>query len=65
MGYGYQTWIFPAGTPGFALLGVRGQAMMIDPASRTVMVNTAVRPLARDPAGAETVSLWQSLTRRL
>ncbi len=64
-GYGYQTWIFPAGTPGFALLGVRGQAMMIDPASRTVMVNTAVRPLARDPAGAETVSLWQSLTRRL
>jgi CubicO group peptidase (beta-lactamase class C family) len=64
-GYGYQTWIFPDERRMFAFLGVRGQAIYIDPASRLVMVNTAVRKLARDPGVAETVALWRGVTRDL
>ena len=60
-GYGYQTWIFPEGDGSFALLGVRGQAIYVDPASRLVMVNTAVRFSPRDPGAAETVALWRGL----
>jgi CubicO group peptidase (beta-lactamase class C family) len=64
-GYGYQTWIFPDERRMFAFLGVRGQAIYVDPASRLVMVNTAVRKLARDPGVAETVALWRGVTRDL
>lgn len=64
-GYGYQVWIFPGERRMFALFGVRGQALFIDPASRLVMVHTAVRKQARDPAGAEAVALWQGLVREL
>ena len=32
-GYGYQTWIFPGERRMFALLGVRGQTIMVDPAT--------------------------------
>ena len=61
-GYGYQTWVFPGGRD-FALLGVRGQAMFIDPVSGLVMVHTAVRADPRDAGGADTVALWRALRR--
>ena len=64
-GYGYQTWIFPDERRMFAFLGVRGQAIYVDPASRIVLVTTAVRKLPRDPGGAETVALWRAVTRDL
>jgi CubicO group peptidase (beta-lactamase class C family) len=64
-GYGYQVWLFPGERRMFALLGVRGQVLFVDPASRLVMVHTAVRKQPRDPAGAEAVALWQSLVREL
>jgi CubicO group peptidase (beta-lactamase class C family) len=64
-GYGYQTWIFPDDRRMFAFLGVRGQAIYVDPANRLVMVNTAVRKQARDPGVAETVALWRGVTREL
>ena len=64
-GYGYQTWIFPDERRMFAFLGVRGQAIYVDPANRLVLVNTAVRRLARDPGVAETVALWRGVTREL
>jgi CubicO group peptidase (beta-lactamase class C family) len=59
-GYGYQTWIFPGPRRMFALLGVHGQAIFVDPSSRLVMVHTAVR---KEPAGsnAEAVALWQGV----
>ncbi|WP_119420177.1 serine hydrolase domain-containing protein [Desertibaculum subflavum] len=60
-GYGYQTWIFPENDGSFALLGVRGQMIFVDPATKLVMVNTAVRFNARDPGTAETVALWRGL----
>ncbi|MCX7272954.1 MAG: serine hydrolase [Burkholderiales bacterium] len=64
-GYGYQTWVFPENDGSFALLGVRGQAIFVDPATRLVMVHTAVRPGARDPGGAQTVALWRELRRAM
>jgi CubicO group peptidase (beta-lactamase class C family) len=48
-GYGYQIWILAGERRMFALRGVRGQAIFVDPASRLVMVHTAVRKQARDP----------------
>jgi CubicO group peptidase (beta-lactamase class C family) len=64
-GYGYQTWIFPGDRRMFAFLGVRGQAIYVDPATRLVLVTTAVRKLPRDPGGAETVALWRAVVRDL
>lgn len=64
-GYGYQTWIFPRGGGDFALLGVRGQTIFVDPVSKLVLVNTAIRPNARDTGVAETVALWQGLKENL
>lgn len=61
-GYGYQTWIFPEAWRQFALLGVRGQAIFVDPPSKLVLVHTAVRLLpARDPAAPELAALWHAL----
>ena len=65
-GYGYQTWIFPGEARRFAMLGVRGQRIFIDPASRLVMVHTAVRKReSGDPGNRETVVLWENLLHAL
>jgi CubicO group peptidase (beta-lactamase class C family) len=64
-GYGYQVWILPGERRMFALLGVRGQAIFVDPASRLVMVHTAVRKQARDPGVREATALWRSIVREL
>jgi hypothetical protein len=49
----------------FALRGIRGQAIYVDPANRLVMVHTAVRKQARDPGVRETNVLWRSLVQQL
>ena len=41
LGYGYQTWLFP-GKRRFALLGINGQGVFVDPESKTVLVMTGV-----------------------
>ena len=64
-GYGYQVWIFPGERRMFALQGVRGQVIFVDPASRLVMVHTAVRKQWRDPGGAEATAFWRSIVREL
>jgi CubicO group peptidase (beta-lactamase class C family) len=64
-GYGFQTWVFPENDGSFALLGVRGQAIFVDPQRELVMVHTAVRPSARDPGGAETTALWRAVRAEL
>ncbi|QDO97486.1 serine hydrolase [Ferrovibrio terrae] len=61
LGYGFQTWIFPENDGSFALLGVRGQTLFVDPARKLIMVHTAVRPDARDAGGAEATALWRGL----
>jgi CubicO group peptidase (beta-lactamase class C family) len=64
-GYGYQTWIFPGGRRMFALLGVRGQSILVDPASRLVMVHTAVRKQAGGSSATEIRALWQAVVSTL
>jgi CubicO group peptidase (beta-lactamase class C family) len=65
-GYGYQTWIFPDAERTFALLGVRGQSIFVDPQRRLAMVHTAVRNRpARDPGTRETMALWRDFAQTL
>jgi CubicO group peptidase (beta-lactamase class C family) len=54
-GYGYQVWIEPGSERRFVLRGAHGQFIFVDPASKLVMVHTAVRQKPNDPANAETV----------
>ena len=63
-GYGYQTWIMPGDRRMFALLGVRGQSIYVDPTSRLVMVHTAVRRQpGNDPGNIEAGALWRGLVK--
>lgn len=65
-GYGYQTWIMPAKRRMFAMLGTNGQAIFVDPASKLVLVHTAVRLKPRqDPAARELTAMWFGLVRGL
>lgn len=64
-GYGYQTWIMPGPRRQFALLGIHGQAIFVDPAAHLVLVHTAVRLKAtNDPAAPELIALWQALVAK-
>jgi CubicO group peptidase (beta-lactamase class C family) len=65
-GYGYQTWLFPGAQRRFALLGLRGQIIFVDPATKLVMVHTAVRKKPSEPASnAEAVTLWLQVVAQL
>jgi CubicO group peptidase (beta-lactamase class C family) len=64
-GYGYQVWLLGGERRMFVLRGIRGQAIYVDPASRLVMVHTAVRKQARDPGVREANVLWRSLVQQL
>lgn len=65
-GYGYQVWLLPGERRRFALLGIRGQMILVDPASKLVMVHTAVRPKPSEPrANAEPLALWFALLQQL
>ena len=64
-GYGYQVWILAGERRMFALRGIRGQAIFVDPASRLVMVHTAVRKQPRDRGTREENALWRSLVQQL
>jgi CubicO group peptidase (beta-lactamase class C family) len=66
LGYGYQTWIWPAEQRRFALLGVRGQSILVDPQRRLVMVQTSVRKRpSNDPTAAQTRALWEAVVATL
>jgi len=63
-GYGYQTWIFPGQQRRFALLGVYGQAIFVDPARKLVMVHLAANATAaagQTSMGRERTFLWQGV----
>lgn len=64
-GYGYQTWLLPGPRRQFALLGIHGQAIFVDPAAKLVLVHTAVGMKASgDPAAVELRALWGALVAR-
>jgi CubicO group peptidase (beta-lactamase class C family) len=65
-GYGYQTWLLPGEQRRFALLGIRGQFIFVDPVSRLVMVHTAVRPKPSEPGALrEPLALWFAVLQQL
>ena len=68
-GYGYQVWLMPGAHRRFVLLGVYGQAIYVDPASKLVMVHLAVgADAAGDASGAhlarERDALWRGVVAR-
>lgn len=65
-GYGYQVWLLPGEQRRFALLGIRGQAILVDPASKLVMVHTAVRQKPSEPGSLrEPLALWSAVLQQL
>ena len=65
-GYGYQVWLLPGEQRRFALLGIRGQVILVDPASKLVMVHTAVRKKPSEPGGLrEPLALWTAVLQQL
>jgi CubicO group peptidase (beta-lactamase class C family) len=64
-GYGYQFWTFPGARRRFALLGVRGQSIFVDPDLKLVLVQTAVWKSAGDrQARAELLALWRGIVEQ-
>lgn len=63
-GYGYQFWLFPGEARRFALLGVYGQMIFVDPQLKLVMVHTAANATARSgqtSLAREADALWRGL----
>jgi CubicO group peptidase (beta-lactamase class C family) len=62
-GYGYQVWVFNGPRRQFALLGIHGQSIFVDPEAHLVMVQTAAWV---SPTGsrAETIALWRALVEQ-
>jgi CubicO group peptidase (beta-lactamase class C family) len=64
-GYGYQVWLEPGSRREFALFGIHGQAIYVDPALHLVLVHTAVRMTsAADPGSTELNVLWHALVEQ-
>jgi CubicO group peptidase (beta-lactamase class C family) len=64
LGYGYQFWIFPGEKRRFALLGVYGQSIFVDPDLKLVMVVTAAAKNAsvgKESLAAERGAVWRAL----
>jgi CubicO group peptidase (beta-lactamase class C family) len=57
-GYGYLLWLLPGSRRQFAMLGAFGQRLCIDPASKLVMVHTAVEQ------NGEVWRLWKDVVER-
>jgi CubicO group peptidase (beta-lactamase class C family) len=65
-GYGYQIWILPGEQRRFALLGIRGQIILVDPTTKLVMVHTAVRQKPSEPGSLkEPLALWFAVLQQL
>ena len=66
-GYGYQFWLFPGEKRRFALLGVYGQSIFVDPELKLVLVVTAAAKNAnvtRESFARERDALWRGVVDR-
>ena len=68
-GYGLQTWLMPGTQRRFALQGIHGQAIVVDPALKLVIVHLAVGKDASGDAsgnhlGAERDALARGIVSR-
>jgi CubicO group peptidase (beta-lactamase class C family) len=64
-GYGYQTWLINSKERMFAALGLRGQAVMVDPATKVVVVHTAVQGVEGGPLRADQFGLFFGVVNSL
>jgi len=63
-GYGYQFWILPGEKRRFALIGVYGQTIYVDPELKLAMVQMAVAKnasVSKEPLRAESSALWNAV----
>ena len=60
-GYGYQVWLLLAERRTFALRGLNGQFVIVDPEKKLVLVQTSLR----DGNTQELYALWHALASRL
>jgi CubicO group peptidase (beta-lactamase class C family) len=60
-GYGYHVWLLLADRRTFALRGLRGQFVIVDPEAKLVLVQTALR----DGSDQELYALWRALASQL
>ena len=66
-GYGYQFWTFPGEKRRFALLGVYGQSIFVDPELKLVMVITAAAKNAsvgKESFARERSALWRGVVAK-
>ena len=66
-GYGYQFWLFPGEKRRFALLGVYGQSIFVDPELKLVMVITAAAKNAsvgKESFARERNALWRGVVAK-
>jgi len=64
-GYGYQIWLTSGSKRMFALRGLRGQFVLVDPTTKLVLVQTAVRSGGDEIADDELLSLWAALSSEM
>ncbi len=65
-GYSYQFWTFPTDKRRFALLGVYGQMILVDPELKLVMVQTAANATAKTGGttmGRDADAFWRGVVR--
>jgi CubicO group peptidase (beta-lactamase class C family) len=66
-GYGYQFWTYPGEIRRFALLGVYGQSIFVDPGLKLVMVITAAAKNAsvgKETFASERDTVWRALVAK-
>jgi CubicO group peptidase (beta-lactamase class C family) len=66
LGYGYQFWIFPGEHRRFAMLGVYGQSIFVDPGLKLVVVQTSANATAQageSSLGDERDRFWRGVVR--
>lgn len=66
LGYGFQFWIFPGTQRRFAMVGVFGQSIYVDPGNRLVMVQTGANATAEaggTTLGKERAEFWRGVVR--
>ena len=66
LGYGYQLWIFPGSHRKFALIGVYGQSIFVDPQLKLVIVQAAANATAeagQTSLGSDRQAFWNGVVR--
>jgi CubicO group peptidase (beta-lactamase class C family) len=64
-GYGYQVWLIPGSGRMFALQGLRGQFVMVDPETKLVLVQTGARASDDEQADKELLAIFQAAAAQL